>query len=144
MSEPQLIKGNVFTDQRGTVLYNNDFDVTPVKRIYFIENKNTELVRAWQGHKIEQKWMVPVSGRFRISLVKINDWENPDPNTEVAEFIACSNQLNVIHIPAGFANSIQALEEHSKLLVMADHLLGEVEDEYRFDPTHFIKRTATL
>ncbi|TXF77562.1 WxcM-like domain-containing protein [Chryseobacterium sp.] len=144
MFDPQLIKGNVFTDHRGSVLYNNHFDATPVKRIYLIENESTEFVRAWQGHKIEQKWMVSVSGRFLISLVRINDWENPDPTTEVTEFIACSNQLNVIHIPAGFANSIQALDDHSRLLVMADHLLGEVEDEYRFDPGYFINRTTPL
>lgn len=144
MSEPSLIRGNVFTDHRGSVMYNNGFDASLIKRVYIIENKDTEMVRAWQGHKIEQKWMTPVSGKFRISLIKIEDWENPDPYSEVQEFIVTAEQLNVIHIPAGFANCIQALEEHSKLLVMADHILGEVDDEFRFDPSHFLARFPKL
>jgi hypothetical protein len=40
-------------------------------------------------------------------------------------------------VPRGYVSSIQALEMGSKLLVMADHLLGEIKDEYRFDIDYF-------
>ncbi|PIX07465.1 MAG: sugar epimerase, partial [Flavobacteriales bacterium CG_4_8_14_3_um_filter_35_10] len=42
------------------------------------------------------------------------------------------------HVPQGYVSSIQAMEESSKLLVMADHLLGEIKDEYRFDVDYFV------
>jgi hypothetical protein len=45
--------------------------------------------------------------------------------------------LDVLHIPQGYISSIQALEPEAKLLVMADYLLGEINDEYRFDADYF-------
>ena len=41
--------------------------------------------------------------------------------------------MDVLHIPAGYVSSIQAMQESSKLVVMADYLLGVVDDEYRYD-----------
>ena len=45
---------------------NNNFDLSSIKRIYFIENKNTSILRRWQGHKIEQRWFSAVIGSFKI------------------------------------------------------------------------------
>lgn len=137
MLEPKIIAGNLFKDHRGAVLFNNNFDASRVKRIYIIENKDLITVRAWQGHRIEQKWMAPVSGKFKISIVKINLSGIPDKDSEILEFIVSAESLDVLHIPAGFANSIQAMEPHSKLLVMADYYAGEVSDELRFENNYF-------
>lgn len=81
--------------------------------------------------------MAPVSGKFKISIVKINLSGSPDKNSEILEFIVSAESLDVLHIPAGFANSIQAMEPHSKLLVMADYYAGEVSDELRFENNYF-------
>ena len=43
---PKLIHGKSHEDERGTLFYNNDFDASVIKRIYVIENQNTDLVRA--------------------------------------------------------------------------------------------------
>ena len=53
--EPKVINGNCHKDARGPLMYNNDFDLTSIKRVYFIENANTEITRGWQGHRIEQR-----------------------------------------------------------------------------------------
>lgn len=137
MLEPKIITGKLFKDHRGAVLYNNDFDASQIKRIYIIENQDTIIVRGWQGHSIEQKWMVPISWKFRISVVEINHPEHPDKDSEILEFMVSAENLDVLHIPSGFANSIQALEEHSKLLVMANYHAGEVNDELRFESNYF-------
>jgi hypothetical protein len=42
-----------------------------------------------------------------------------------------------LHIPAGYISSIQAIEENSKLMVMANYFMGEIKDEYRFDVNFF-------
>jgi dTDP-4-dehydrorhamnose 3,5-epimerase-like enzyme len=134
---PKLIIGNSHSDERGTLFYNNDFDAKAIKRIYIIENKNTGFIRAWQGHKIEQRWFSAIAGSFEIKLIAIDNWENPSLDLRIESFILKSNSMGVLHIPKGFVSSIQALEERSKLLVMSDFCLGEINDEYRFDVGYF-------
>lgn len=134
---PTIIKGNSHTDDRGTILFNNEFAATEVKRIYFIENKDNEFVRAWQGHKIEQRWFSAVQGSFEIKLIEVDNWENPSQNSVVHSYFLNANQLDILHVPQGYISSIQALENNSKLLLMADYLIGEIKDEYRFDADYF-------
>lgn len=135
--EPKLISGNYHTDQRGTLFYNNDFDASSIKRIYIIENENPKFIRGWQGHQIEQRWFSVVSGKFKIQLIKIDNWEKPSVNLENLTFFIDSEKLNVLHVPKGYVSSIQSLELNSKLLVMADYFLGEIKDEYRYDIDYF-------
>jgi dTDP-4-dehydrorhamnose 3,5-epimerase-like enzyme len=135
--EPKLISGNYHSDQRGTLLYNNDFDASLIKRIYIIENVSPEFIRGWQGHQIEQRWFSVVSGKFKIQLVKIDNWEKPSVNLANFTFFIDSEKLNVLHVPKGYVSSIQSLELNSKLLVMADYSLGETKDEYRYDIDYF-------
>ena len=63
---PAIIKGDRHTDLRGTLFYNNNFDLSAIKRMYVIENHSTNFVRAWQGHQIEQRWFSVIKGSFRI------------------------------------------------------------------------------
>lgn len=135
--KPQIIEGNIHSDQRGDLRYNNAFDATEVKRIYIIENKDTSLIRGWQGHKIEQRWFSALSGNFEIKLIEIDDWQNPSQELKPYVFLLDSNNLKVLHIPAGYVSSIKALDDNSKLLVMADYKIGEIQDEYRYDINHF-------
>ena len=133
----KLVIGNRFADSRGVLAYNNDFDASAVKRIYFIENVDTNFVRAWQGHKIEQRWFTAVSGSFEIRIIAIDDWDSPSVHLKQEVFTLVPDNLNVLQIPSGHITSIQALEENSKLMVMADYLMGENNDEQRFLPDYF-------
>lgn len=135
--EPKIVEGNCHSDERGFLFYNNNFDATAAKRIYIIKNKTTEFIRGWQGHQIEQRWFSTISGVFKIDLIKIDNWENPSKDLKKHSFIIDSNKLNVIHVPSGYVSCIQSLEIDSKLLVMADYLLGEIKDEFRFDIDYF-------
>lgn len=136
--QPTLIKGNLYQDDRGTVRFNNDFVALGIKRMYTLENVNTAFIRAWQGHKIEQRWFSPISGSFKIKLIEINNWSEPSNDLPIIEFILKTESLDVLHIPPGYISSIQAIEEGSKLLVLSDYSLGEIQDEYRF-PTDYFK-----
>jgi dTDP-4-dehydrorhamnose 3,5-epimerase-like enzyme len=135
--KPKLIIGSCHSDPRGSLFYNNDFDSSIIKRIYVIENQNNDLVRQWQGHKIEQRWFSVITGKFKVKLIKIDDWENPSKDLDYSIFIIDGSKLNVLHVPQGYVSSIQSLEEKSKLLVMADYQLGEINDEYKFEVDHF-------
>ena len=91
--KPSLIKGSQYSDHRGIIQFNNSFDASEIKRVYFIENIDSGFVRAWQGHQIEQRWFSAVNGTFRIQLIKIDQWENPTENLEKETFILKSEDL---------------------------------------------------
>lgn len=135
--KPTLIKGNLHKDDRGEIQYNNEFNASEIKRMYTIENNDLHFVRAWQGHKIEKRWFTAIKGSFEIKLIQINNWEHPNKNAEVFSFILTDKNLDILCIPNGYVNSIQALEENSKLLAMSDYQVGKIDDEYRFDTSYF-------
>lgn len=137
--KPTLISGNCHHDQRGQLFYNNDFDTTCIKRMYVIENHSVDYIRAWQGHKIEQRWFSAVQGSFKIQLIAVDNWDIPSENLPRIEYLLHSDKLDILHIPAGYISSIQALEEKSKLVVMSDYHLGELRDEFRYPTDYFTK-----
>jgi dTDP-4-dehydrorhamnose 3,5-epimerase-like enzyme len=138
--KPTLISGNCHQDQRGQLFYNNDFDSTCIKRLYIIENHSVDYIRAWQGHKIEQRWFSAVQGSFKIQLIAVDNWDIPSENLPRIEYHLHSDKLDILHIPAGYISSIQALEEKSKLVVMSDYHLGELRDEFRYPTDYFTKK----
>lgn len=135
--ELNFIQGSSYIDDRGVVLFNNNFDASLVKRIYIIENLHTEFVRAWQGHRIEHRWFSAVNGSFEIKLIHIDNWEAPSPGLKSNVYTLESDRLNVLKVPPGFVTSIRALVDKSRLLVMSDYLFGETQDEVRFNSDYF-------
>ena len=132
-----LLEGKKFEDERGIIRYNNDFDATQIKRIYTIENNSLDFIRGWQGHKIEQRWFACMQGSFEIAVITINDFENPSKDVIPEYFTLKTNNLDFLHIKAGCITAIKAKEENSKLLVLADYSINEINDEYRFPLDYF-------
>lgn len=135
--KPTIIKGKSFTDERGILKFNNEFDATSVKRVYTMRNVDCDFVRSWQGHQIEQRWFSAVLGSFKIIIIEPDNWKTPSKDLPVLEFILTAENLDILHIPAGFITSIQAAEENATLLVFADYQLYEINDEYRFSSDYF-------
>jgi len=44
---PVLIKGELFEDARGKLVFNNNFDLSLIKRKYIIENSSKYIIRGW-------------------------------------------------------------------------------------------------
>ncbi|WP_313213951.1 WxcM-like domain-containing protein [Soonwooa sp.] len=139
VSKPEILSGKKHEDERGIITYNNDFDASQIKRIYTIENHSTDFIRGWQGHKIEQRWFAAMKGRFEISVIVVHNFEKPSKNLEISKYVLEDKELTYLHIPAGCITAIQSLENDSKLLVLADYGLGEIQDEYRFPIDYFIR-----
>jgi len=134
MDSSLIIQGGIHDDNRGRLSYVNEFNFDDVKRFYTICNKSTNIVRAWQGHKIENKYFFVTSGSFLICGVKIDDWDNPSKNLPVEKHILSANKSKILMVPAGYANGIRALEEGSKLIVFSSNTLEDAkDDDYRFD-----------
>ncbi|MDM1398174.1 hypothetical protein HX049_13450 [Myroides odoratimimus] len=72
-------------------------------------------------------------GSFLIKVVKIDDFENPSTNLVVQEYILKALNFDSLLLSSGYATLIQELEEDSQLLAFSDYLLGEVDDNYKYD-----------
>ncbi len=136
---PKIIDGGMFTDERGSIQFVNDFNMSAIKRMYFTTHPSTDTIRAWQGHKIEKRWFFCVRGAFKVKLVKIDDWDNPSDNCELFEYTINENTPKVIYIPNGHVNGFKAADEHSKLMILSDYALHEIEDDQvRFDNNKWV------
>jgi len=132
--KPDVIQGGEFADNRGKLIYFNEFDMKEVKRFYIIEHPDTSIVRAWQGHKMEQKWFYVIQGSFKIILVQPDDWKSPSDHLTHKEFTLKSGNPKVLHVPGNFANGVKALEMNSKVMVFSSFTVEESSnDNYRFD-----------
>lgn len=135
---PILITGGVQADPRGSVSFVNDFDLEPVRRVYFIMNDKSAPLRAWQAHKIERKWFICAVGSFKISLVKIDDWNNPSKKLPVENYLLQANMPSVLFVPGGYANAICSLEDGSLLQVYSDTLIEQAQnDQFKFSKDYW-------
>ena len=80
-----------------------------------------------------------MNGAFAIRLVKIDDWENPDPKPEIESFKLTASKSEVLLIPGGYANGLKATQENSQLLIFSEFSADEAKgDEQRFDAQKWI------
>lgn len=136
------IIGGIAKDHRGQIRFVNDFDMTHVKRFYIIKNTDSELIRGWRAHRIEQRWFYVLSGSFSLDLVQIDDWENASPNLPVDNRVLKAEEQQVLHVPAGYGTAFQALEPESELLVFADYGIENAKnDDYTWSQDFFVNRT---
>ena len=137
MELPKIIKGNSFTDIRGTIYFNNSFDTSEIKRMYIIQNSSVNVIRGWQGHKVEQRWFSALQGEFEINLIEVDNWETPSKYLQSIKYNLNSDKMNVLHVPPGFVSSIRSKEPASKLLAMSNYGIEEINDEYRYENEYF-------
>ncbi|APU99564.1 hypothetical protein BV902_02295 [Sphingobacterium sp. B29] len=136
--EPNTIQGGIAQDERGSIRFVNEFDMSLVKRFYIIRNADTELTRGWRGHKIEQRWFYVLSGEFSLDLVKIDNWAQPDQSLPVNNIILKACEMKVLNVPNGYATAFRALEQDSQLLVYADYPISHsVEDDFTWPLEYF-------
>jgi dTDP-4-dehydrorhamnose 3,5-epimerase len=132
--KPEILKGNSFSDERGELLFNNDFDMLPIKRFYIIRHTDKKVIRAWQGHQIEHKFFKCINGSFVVVWKKIDDFTNPNDANQPKFAILQKKENNILSIPPGYVNGLKALEDNSEILVFSNFYLGEVSDDsFRFD-----------
>ena len=134
-----ISKGNRHEDARGIITFNNAFDASQIKRIYTIENLSTEFIRGWQGHQIESRWFAVMKGKFRIGMILFEEVNDLTPVIGVQWFELQEGFLDYLYLPPKHLSCIQALEPESKLLVLSDFALGEVQDELRYPLEYFVE-----
>lgn len=126
---PHIIKSDLFKDNRGKLFSCNEFNMSSVKRLYVIENFDSNYIRGWKGHKIETRWFFATRGSIIINTILISDLENSHPSPELKTFILNEDNLNVLEVPPGFATSIKQYSNGDRICVFADYEIGVSGDE---------------
>lgn len=122
----KIIYGNSYSDERGTLKFVNDFNMSSVVRMYNIEPR-IGVVRAWQGHKFETKWFYVIKGSFLVKIMNMD-------SLHVDEYKLNSVEPKVLKIPGGNYNGFEAIETGSILVVFSDFDLQQSkEDDLRVD-----------
>jgi dTDP-4-dehydrorhamnose 3,5-epimerase len=122
----KVICGNSHSDERGTLKFVNDFNMSSVVRMYNIEPR-IGAVRAWQGHKFETKWFYVIKGSFLVKIMNMD-------SHHVDIYKLNSVEPKVLRIPGGNYNGFEAIETGSILVVFSDFDLQQSkEDDYRVD-----------
>lgn len=135
--KPKIIKSKIHIDNRGSLFHNNDFDLSPIKRVYIIQNSNINYLRGWKGHMIENRWFICVKGEVRIYVAKISDLNNKNNNYSLYEL--SDNDMNVLYVPNGNATLMKQISKKSRLMAFSDWLIGESNDEDHRWPNNLIE-----
>lgn len=131
--EPTLIRGDIAVDERGAVIFVNDFNFSGVKRFYMVENISTDIIRAFHGHLKEAKYVFVVFGSAILVAVGMDDIKSPDKKNEVYRFILSARKPAILYIPPGYANGFRALEPNTKIIFFSTATLEESKnDDFRF------------
>ena len=128
-SIPHIIKGDIFNDSRGKLLSCNLFNMSRVKRMYSIENINSNYIRGWKGHKIETRWFFATKGSIIINTILVSDLEEGLHFPDIKAFTLNEDNLNVLEVPPGFATSIKQYSNGDRIFIFADYQLGASGDE---------------
>lgn len=130
------MNGGMAIDKRGVVRFCNSFNPTAlgIKRMYQIENHRVGFVRAWHGHKVEEKYVYVPFGAAVIGMVKIHDWKQPSRGSSVDSVVLSASMPSVLHIPAGYANGSMSLVPDTQIIHFSTVTLEESkEDDFRWD-----------
>ncbi|MFD0799545.1 WxcM-like domain-containing protein [Maribacter chungangensis] len=134
MGSHSLIQGTLHEDHRGIISFFNTLDLSRVKRMYQIQPANEQIIRAWQGHKTENKWFHCLQGSFIINLVKVTDFEHPVTDAKISYNVITANTPTILYVEGGYASGIKSTAPNSKLLVFSDlSTEASKNDDYRFD-----------
>lgn len=133
IESPTVIKGGIFSDQRGSMRFVNDFKFEDIKRFYFIKHPSTSVVRAWQGHQSERKYFFPILGSFVVAWVELDNFENPSKDLIPEYHILSAENSEILSIPKGYANGLKALEPNSELMIFSDvNLEDSITEDIRY------------
>jgi len=145
---PEILKGGIAVDDRGPLSYLNTAPLGNVVRMYMVENFSTDTVRAFHGHRIEEKFLLVVSGS---AIVVVAEMEleplleaigHPQKyvlaKVEPWRYVLSARNPQLLHIPAGYANGFRALEPGTKLLFFSTTTIEQAKtDDYRFQLNYF-------
>ncbi len=136
--EIRIFNGGLAVDDRGEIVFVNDFHFESVKRFYMVSNHKQGFIRAWHAHKREAKYVFAVTGAALVGAVKIDNWEKPSVDLPAGRYVLSSKKPQILYIPAGYANGFMSLTSDLKLIFYSTSTLEEsTGDDIRYDARYW-------
>ena len=135
MKSPLIKQVKTSFDDRGEISHCNEFSfkTNKIRRFYIIQNNRINFVRAWHGHKKEEKFIQILNGSIKISVVKIDNWKKPSKKLKQIVYVLNYKNPCILHIPGGYAHGIQTLKKDTKYIVYSNFSLNQsLNDDYRY------------
>lgn len=121
-----LIEGSTAIDDRGKLSFFNDFNFESVKRFYIVENHQKNFIRAWHGHKKEEKYVYVSRGVAIVVAI------NMDDNEDKKRYILSGDKPQILHIPAGYYNGFKTLTDDTQVVFFSTSTIKESQgDDFR-------------
>ena len=134
----KLIKANIAVDNRGELIFSNEFNMKKIKRFYHITNFKNPFIRAWHAHKNEEKFIIVTKGSAFFSTVAIDNWKKPSKKLKITNYVLSEKTPKILHIPGGYAHGYQTLLKDTHLIIFSTASLKESKkDDYRYDAYHW-------
>ena len=129
-----FIEGGISVDDRGELLFCNDFDMKEIRRFYQVSNHSSNFIRAWHAHKYEAKYVYVITGAALLAAVKIDNWDEPSKDLEIERFVLSEKKPGLLFIPAGYAHGYKTLVADTKIMFFSTALLDKsIDDDYRYE-----------
>ena len=127
-----VIQGGIHEDSRGILRYVNEENPGNYRRFYIITHPDTNTVRAWQGHKIEEKAFYVITGSFIIAIVNPANFEQPSENEKPDLYKLTDENHSYLRVPGGNYTGIKALTSGATLLVLSSlDVTDSKKDDFR-------------
>ena len=129
----KIIEGGLEVDDRGNLKFANDFNFKNVKRFYQVKNYSTKTIRAFHGHKKEEKYAYVTSGSILLCVVKLTNYKKPSKKVTVERIVLSESKPQIVYIPSGYANGFKTLEKDSSIVFFSTSSLKKSKkDDYRY------------
>lgn len=136
MSEPKIIKEFFTNDDRG-LFTNIECNLFIPKRIYVIDNFSEGMIRAFHGHKNEEKLIFCIHGAIKIPVAPLSHFlkeENSPGLPEFQTFVLSQHSHECLYIPKNYCHGVLFLQPNTQILVISSSSVEEsLKDDYRFD-----------
>lgn len=118
----EIYNGQQFIDDRGILRFVNDFDFKNVRRFYQVQNHNKGFIRAWHGHKIEEKYVYVAKGTIWLGIIDME-------NNSIEKYILSDKDPKILHIPSGKYNGFQTLEDDTIVIFFSTSSINETKND---------------
>jgi dTDP-4-dehydrorhamnose 3,5-epimerase and related enzymes len=118
LREPSIFPIDSFQDQRGKISFCNDFDFSKFKRFYTITPAQSGQIRAWQGHRYEEKAFMVLKGEVKLVVIPVFDFRSEKVGFP-KEFTLTSSDPQLVLVPGGYLNGFQFLSSGSSIFIIS-------------------------
>ena len=136
ITKPEIIQGGISIDDRGQIIYANDFNFADagVKRFYAVSNHDINFVRSFHYHQKEAKYVVVLKGTALVVIVKVDDPQNPDKLAIPQKYVLSEKNQKILYVPAAYANGFKSLDADTNIVFFSTSTLEESKgDDFRID-----------